>query len=777
MQTLINLASSLPAEDQIQGLSSAISQYGTAVEAKRKEADALLASSPASLELREQETYWRAFQTSSAVWRKQLLGWANAEQAAIDQLNQLEPKWAATLDAYHSDHELEPLVLLIRGNLDSLHKLRVKATQQLQSTVNLQIALGAQEQAATEVMAKLANAQQVLAERLFERDSLPFWRLGARRQQGENVTLYTSARSRWLSISTFIHDRTGTVVFLVLFLCASLLLTFRVHRAARIHFAQALPDDASLLIDRWVALGLLAPLLISYLFAPSAPFSLIGVTVLFSFFPILRLLAPLLRPSYQRALYYLAGYYAALIFIGWLSLPAVLKRELGFAIASAVFLGLAYLLRPSRSVEVKHHSVLVLGARVATLALGISLTANLLGYVRLAQYVGITCLYGSFVAIAMYTGTRVYTILLTAALDLPQAERLAIARIHRDGLRRWVPRILATIAVLVWLSTTLDLLGVRASVVSAITTGLDFRIAGSASEMTLGSVLGFFLMLTLGYIIASAIRFLLREELLNRLHMGRGLPDLIASTVYYLLLLFVFLIAVNAGGVELNKFTLLTGALGVGFGFGMQNIINNFVSGLILQYERPIHINDVLEVEGYTGRVTRIGVRSSTLQTPQGAEVIIPNANFISGKVVNWTLSESKRRAELAVGVAYGTDPKLVLKFLLDAANKQESVLTEPQPMAYFVGFGDSALNFELHFWVMQDSNWIRVRSEIAMAVMKCLEDAGIEIPFPQRDLHLRSVPEGAAATELADSLFGKNGNEERQGQPQKKKAVAADGD
>jgi potassium-dependent mechanosensitive channel len=777
-QTLIDVAANLPADDQLQGLSNAISQYGAAVESKRKEADALLASSPASLELREQETYWRAFQTSSAVWRKQLLGWANAEQRAINQLNQLEPTWAATLDAYHSDHELETLILLIRGNLDNLHKLRSKATQQLQSTVNLQIALGSQEQAAADVMAKLTVAQQALAERLFERDSLPFWQLGARRQQGENRILYTSARTRWLSIGAFLRERTGAVVFLCILLGASLLLAYRVHRAAsRRHLEQALPDDASLLIDHWVALGLLAPLLTSYVFAPSAPFSLIGLTVLFSFFPILRLLAPMLRPSYRKALFGLAAYYAALILIGWAPLPAVLKRELGFAIALAVFVSLAYLLRPSRRAEVQHHSVLVLGARVATLALGVSLVANLLGYVRLAQYVGIACLYSSFVAISMYTGTRVYTILLKAALDLPQAERLAIARIHRDGLRRWVPRILTIVAVLVWLSTTLDLLGVRESVVSAITAGLDFHIAGSASETTLGSVLAFFLMLVIGYVIASAVRFLLREELLNRLHMGRGLPDLIASTVYYLLLLFVFLSAVRAGQVELNKFTLLTGALGVGFGFGMQNIINNFVSGLILQYERPIHINDVLEVEGYTGKVTRIGVRSSTLQTPQGAEVIIPNANFISGKVVNWTLSESMRRAELAVGVAYGTDPKAVLKFLLDAANKHESVLTTPQPMAYFIGFGDSALNFELHFWVMQDSNWIRVRSEIAMAVMKSLEDAGIEIPFPQRDLHLRSMPEGMAATELADSLFGKNGNEERQGQPQKKKTVATDGD
>ncbi len=141
------------------------------------------------------------------------------------------------------------------------------------------------------------------------------------------------------------------------------------------------------------------------------------------------------------------------------------------------------------------------------------------------------------------------------------------------------------------------------------------------------------------------MRFVLREDVLKRFHMSRGLPELISSTLHYLFLLLVFLFAVNTGGIELNKFTVLTGALGVGVGFGMQNIVNNFISGLILQFERPIHIGDVLDVDGATGTVTRIGIRSSTVLTFQGSEVIIPNANFISGKVINWTLSESRRRA------------------------------------------------------------------------------------------------------------------------------------
>ena len=218
--------------------------------------------------------------------------------------------------------------------------------------------------------------------------------------------------------------------------------------------------------------------------------------------------------------------------------------------------------------------------------------------------------------------------------------------------------------------------------------------------------------------------------------MARGLPELISSTLHYLFLLLVFLFAVNAGGMELNKFTVLTGALGVGVGFGMQNIVNNFVSGLILQFERPIHIGDVLDVDGATGTVTRIGIRSSTVLTFQGAEVIIPNANFISGqgdqldpvgiKAPRWTLP---------VGVAYGTDPKLVKELLERPANQHPDVLTSPEPAAFFMGFGDSALNFELRFWVMQESNAVKVKSEVALEVMQLFEKAGIEIPFPQRDL------------------------------------------
>ena len=783
-QTISDISGSLPSLDDLKHVDAAIADHGRTLETKRKEIEAVLAGTPTSIELREQENYWRGFQGFSTGWRKQLLTWANASQGAVDQLNRLEPQWSATLDAYKDQEELAPLLELIRTNLASIRKLRTQAINELQLLVKMQIAVGAQDQTASAILTRLGNAQQLFTENLLRRDSLPFWELGARRQSGENPSLYTTAASRWITIGAFLREQSGVVVFLLILGACSLLCAYRIDLATRnAQPADPTQAEALLLVRRWMALGVLAPLLIGYVLAPSAPLSLIGLIVLFSFFPILRLLAPLLRQRYRIMLYCLAGYYAFNVIVSWTPLSPVVKREVSFIGTLVLFLAFGYYLRPSRQRPAEagevRHTVLLFGARLATAVLGLSLTANLLGYVRLAQYLGLACIFSGFIGVNLYTGTRVYITLLKAGLSLPQAERLSLARLHRQELLRWVPRILIWTAVAVWLSATLDLLRIRDEVTGALQAMQNFRIAGSASGVTLGGVLGFFLMLALGYMIASSIRFLLREEVFSRFHLKRDVPDLIASTVFYMLLLLVFFTAVNAGGIELNKFTLLTGALGVGFGFGMQNIINNFVSGLILQYERPIHVNDVLEVEGYTGRVTRIGVRSSTLQTFQGAEVIIPNANFISGKVVNWTLTESRRRAELAVGVAYGTDPKVVLQILLDVANKHESVLTDPSPMAYFMGFGDSSLNFELHFWVMQDSNWYRVRSEIAMVVMKCLDDAGIEIPFPQRDLHLRTVPGEASLLQDPSSapLSGTNGNDDFAAEARSDKAVAKDGD
>ena len=193
-------------------------------------------------------------------------------------------------------------------------------------------------------------------------------------------------------------------------------------------------------------------------------------------------------------------------------------------------------------------------------------------------------------------------------------------------------------------------------------------------------------------------------------------------------------------GIDLGSLALVAGAIGVGLGFGLQNILSNFISGLILLAERPIAIGDRVEVDGVAGRVRQINLRSTTVVTSDNISIIVPNSAFITSKVVNWSHGDPKVRLRLPVGVAYGTDPDRLKRVLLAVADAHPKALKDPAPTVLFEAFGDSALNFELAVWTAEMlATPRRFRSELNFAVEKALRENDIEIPFPQRDLHLRS--------------------------------------
>jgi small-conductance mechanosensitive channel len=270
---------------------------------------------------------------------------------------------------------------------------------------------------------------------------------------------------------------------------------------------------------------------------------------------------------------------------------------------------------------------------------------------------------------------------------------------------------------------------------------LEYRVTRGFVSLSPGDVLAFIATVWLAFLFSRFVRFALEEDIFPRLPMGRGLPYAISSLLHYLILLLGFLAAVGAMGVDLNRVTLLTGAFGVGVGFGLQTIVNNFVSGLILLFERPIQVGDAIQMTDLDGEVRRIGIRSTTVHTWRGAEVIVPNATLISGNLTNWTLSDRTRRFELMIGVAYGSDPQRVIELLRDAAASVAGVLKNPAPVVLFQSFGDSALNFEVRAWTARFEEWAAVHSQVAVAVNAALKAAGIEIPFPQRDVNLRYPP------------------------------------
>jgi small-conductance mechanosensitive channel len=221
--------------------------------------------------------------------------------------------------------------------------------------------------------------------------------------------------------------------------------------------------------------------------------------------------------------------------------------------------------------------------------------------------------------------------------------------------------------------------------------------------------------------------------------MDAGMQYLVSRIAGYLVLVLGLLVALQTAGLNLSSLTVLAGALGVGIGFGLQNIVHNFVSGLILMGERSIQIGDRVDVGGVLGRVTRIGARATAIQTNDNISIIVPNSEFVSNRVVNWSLEGDKNvRLRVPVGVSYKSDPHRVKDLLLQVASANPHVLKEPAPQVVFREFGDSALNFELRIWTADMTHRPGfLKSELNFAIWEVFKTHRIEIPFPQRDLHI----------------------------------------
>ena len=258
--------------------------------------------------------------------------------------------------------------------------------------------------------------------------------------------------------------------------------------------------------------------------------------------------------------------------------------------------------------------------------------------------------------------------------------------------------------------------------------------------VTIGGILMVIILFVLVVIIERFLQRLIIRRFLSKTRLHSSLQYGLSRILGYILLAVGFYIAFQIAGFDLSSLAIIAASLGVGVGFGLQNIINNFVSGIIILAERPIAIGDRIEVAGIAGRVTKIQLRSTTVVTNDNITMIVPNADFISNTVTNWSHGDPKVRIRVPVGVAYATDLKLLQNLLLEAALEHPKALRDPKPVVLFTEFGDNSLNFELAVWTQEmTATPIHFTSEMNFIIEEKLRENGIEIPFPQRDLHVRS--------------------------------------
>jgi small-conductance mechanosensitive channel len=270
---------------------------------------------------------------------------------------------------------------------------------------------------------------------------------------------------------------------------------------------------------------------------------------------------------------------------------------------------------------------------------------------------------------------------------------------------------------------------------------LDFPLVRAGGvQFTVGHLLVLVVLLGLVFLAEMVLRRFFLTRLLERTRLRPAIRFAVIRIARYAFLALGVYLSLEAVGINLSSLAFLAGALGVGVGFGLQNIVSNFVSGLIILAEQPIAIGDRVEVSGAVGRVTEINLRSTKVVTNDNICIIVPNSNLITGTVINWSHGDPKVRTRIPFGVAYGTDVAQLRRIVLEVAHQNTEILKAPEPELLFVGYGDSALNFELAVWstAMLDRP-MRFKSSLYYALHAKLEEYRIEIPFPQRDLHLRS--------------------------------------
>lgn len=271
---------------------------------------------------------------------------------------------------------------------------------------------------------------------------------------------------------------------------------------------------------------------------------------------------------------------------------------------------------------------------------------------------------------------------------------------------------------------------------------IGFHIAGM--HISFRFLVTIYLVLYCAILFSRSTQALLLKEVLPRYKADKGAQLSIARLVHYAILTIGFLVLLKILGFELSQLTFLGGAIGIGLGFGLKEILSNFVSGLILLFERPIKVGDTIQFGTELGEVKKLGLRATIIQTFDNSEVVVPNANLITGQVTNWTLAERKIRLKIPVGVAYGTNVEKVLEILQACADSHPMVLSTPKPAALFMGFGASSLDFELRFWIPEFLEKMIATSELNQSIESEFALNNIEIPFLQTDLHIRSIDEGA---------------------------------
>jgi potassium-dependent mechanosensitive channel len=384
--------------------------------------------------------------------------------------------------------------------------------------------------------------------------------------------------------------------------------------------------------------------------------------------------------------------------------------------------------------------------------LAAGILANLLGRYSLAKILSVAASVGFVHAITMYLFIKVIMEIIYVLLEDKKESDSFTSYIDFTSIQKRIRGFLMFLAGTFWVIILLQNLALSGYVYDTLEKFLTTERHLGETAFTFRSIFLFGGLIYVAHLLATNIAYFVtlkdqQKPATRTKRMGSSV-----LLIRLAVLITGFMIAATAANIPLNNITIVLGALSVGIGFGLQTIINNLVSGVILAFERPIQIGDDIEVGAMTGKVKEVGIRASKIQGYDGSEIIVPNGDLLSQQLINWTLSDKRRRVELLIGVAYASDMSLVQSLISDAL-QLDKISKVPAPKILMQTFGDNSVDFRVLFWVDDMEIWLDMRHEVMSSIFQSFKENGIEIPFPQRDINFKNLPESSIDHEIDSTL------------------------
>lgn len=698
-------------------------------------------------QLRNAQSEWRLLQDSLVQQHQQLRDHAQLLEQSLAQLTEEQAKWEklATSNALGKSSDIRKAIQRAQADIAATNKainVPLKTTLKLvglwlewiDTTGDNLVVLMQRERSARKDL--LGNLQP------------PLWELSSdnfQMQDGFQLTWQQQLRftRHYLSQHSINH------MILACYVIAIFLLLWRLkNRQQHTPVSDQTQHLRFALIERPFSTNIATSTLLALFLYQHPPALMQMALAVLLFVPVVRLGLPLIDPSLRLLVWSISLLYAVNSVSSLVEfMPGIQRLWIVFCAGfTAVIIRHALIsMRRNARHPVGHFwRNLYIAGGLSIAASLLALISGMVGATHLAQFLNLGMVNTAYAALCLTVATGTLIDLLGSILYLPSLSASYIIRRNRHLILPQIKRLSILASVLLWLYFAAQQFYLDDPLLDVFHTVINSGFHAGNLNITVGSLLAIGITIWLSLKLSTLIRFVLLEDVAPRAGMSRGVPEALASISHYGVILVGFLLAISAAGIDLSKIAILAGALGVGIGIGLQDVVNNFTSGLILLFEQHIKPGDVIQCSAVNGRVTSIGLRCSIVRVADGAEVIVPNGQLVSAQVINWTHSDQERRVTIPITVSQHSDPDHVLSTLLGIAQADPDVMKDPEPTAFLLRFGVNGLDFELRAWLSDGEHLNEITSRLCSHIAQEFRRQGITIPLAHRDVYLHTPASSA---------------------------------